>query len=128
MTLRAIRIDGVEIDRFTLMPPPKICSSFLSPRDATRTLEWERPVVSIYGKNLAGEEQQANTLPFPRALSGTRVTMQGRPLPLLSVSSTKIEVQVPHTRHWARLSVETPNGSDVTTVDFSERPDYQLCK
>jgi hypothetical protein len=128
LTARAIRIDGVEFDNFTLTPQPMICSSFLSPRDATRTLEWERPVVSIYGRNLAAEERRASSVPFPRTLSGTRVTMGGRPLPLLSVSGTKIEVQLPHTRQWAPLTVETPNGSAVTQVDFSERPGYQLCR
>ena len=128
LTVRAIRIDGKEIDRFTLTPQPVICSSFLNPRDATRAVEWDRPVVSIYGRNLAGEERHASRSPFPRILSETRVTMQGRPLPLLSVSGTKIEVQVPHTRQWAHLTVETPNGSAVTQVNFSERPNYQLCK
>ncbi len=128
MTVRAIRIDGKEIDVFTLTPPPAICSSSLSPWDANRTLEWDRPVVAIYGRHLASDKRQATELPLPRSLSGTRVTFFGRPLPLLSVSDAKIEVQLPHLRQWAHLRVETPNGSAETDVVFSEQPGDRICQ
>jgi acid phosphatase type 7 len=125
MSVRAIRIDGVEIDAFTLAPPPTISSAFVSPYEADRILEWDRPVVAIHGRHLASDEQQAAALPLPRMLGGTTVTFNGRPLPLLSVSDTKIEVQLPHLRRWAHLRAETPNGWAETDVVFPEPPGGQ---
>jgi 3',5'-cyclic AMP phosphodiesterase CpdA len=118
LSVRAIRIDGMEIDAFTLAPPPAISSAFLSPRTDDRLVEWDRPVVVIQGRHLAADALKATLPPLPRMLAGTVVTYNGRPLPLLSVSDTKIEVQLPHLRRWARLRTETPNGWAETDVVF----------
>lgn len=128
ITLRAIAIDGQEIDRFTLAPPPVICSTSVAASDPQNEFGSGRPVVTIYGRHLASEESQATDLPLPRRLAGTRVTLHGRPLPLLSVSGSRIELQLTHWRQWADLRVETPNGWAETSVVFSGRLGARTCK
>jgi uncharacterized protein (TIGR03437 family) len=52
-------------------------------------------LASIYGSNLAPTTAQASTLPLPTTLGGTSVYINGFAAPLLYVSSTQINVQVP---------------------------------
>src|SRR5262249_60645447 len=53
------------------------------------------PLASIFGTNLAGSTSQASKTPLPTDLAGTSVTIQGAAVPLLYVSSTQINFQVP---------------------------------
>jgi uncharacterized protein (TIGR03437 family) len=52
-------------------------------------------IVSIFGVGLAGSPQAAQTLPLPDTLGTTQVTVNGRPAPLLYVSSTQINLLIP---------------------------------
>jgi adhesin/invasin len=52
-------------------------------------------LVSIYGTNLAPGEARAGATPLPRLLNGTSVNINGMPVPLLFVSATQINAQVP---------------------------------
>lgn len=51
--------------------------------------------VTIFGSGLAGSAQSAQSLPLPDTLGTTQVTVNGRPAPLLYVSSTQINLLVP---------------------------------
>ncbi len=64
-------------------------------------------LISIYGTNLAAAEGRATATPLPGSLNGTSVSINGKPAPLLFVSATQINAQVPF---------ETPLGTAVLTV------------
>ncbi len=52
-------------------------------------------LISVFGRNLAAETVVANQVPLPRELGGTRVLVNGLPAPLLYVSPTQVNAQVP---------------------------------
>src|SRR5262249_45647195 len=52
-------------------------------------------LVSIFGTGLARSSNQATTLPLPTSLEGTSVTVNGQAVPLLFVSATQINAQLP---------------------------------
>jgi adhesin/invasin len=52
-------------------------------------------LISIYGSNLATGEGRAGAAPLPKSLNGTSVTINGMPAPLLFVSATQINAQMP---------------------------------
>ena len=52
-------------------------------------------LISIYGVNLAAGDAAASILPLPNALNGTAVTINGSLAPLIFVSATQINAQVP---------------------------------
>ena len=64
-------------------------------------------IVAIFGTNLSNGTASAAAFPIPTQLSGTQVLFQGIAAPLLSVSPTQINAQVPF---------ELPNLSSVTVV------------
>jgi uncharacterized protein (TIGR03437 family) len=96
LTLHAIRIDGQEFDSVTLRAGTKtaissvVSAASLAPGLAPGSL------VRIAGEFLAPEEKSAAGLPLPVELSGVSVTLEGKPLPLLSVSAGRINAQLPY--------------------------------
>jgi uncharacterized protein (TIGR03437 family) len=52
-------------------------------------------LASVFGLNLASTTAQADTFPLPTSLAGTSVTINGIPAPLIFVSPTQINLQVP---------------------------------
>ena len=52
-------------------------------------------LASIFGNNLAAAVASARQIPLPTDLAGTSVTVNGTPAPLLYVSPTQINFQVP---------------------------------
>ncbi|HYP09709.1 MAG TPA: SBBP repeat-containing protein [Bryobacteraceae bacterium] len=59
-------------------------------------------IVSIFGENLAPTTVAADALPFPTSLGNVRVILNGTPIPLIYVSPTQINAQLPY---------ETPLGT-----------------
>lgn len=121
MTLRAIRIDGREIDSVTLAPSPVISSdSVVNAASFTHSLA-PGALVSIFGQHLAGGETMASRLPLPTELSSATVRLNGVPLPLLYVSPRQINVQLPFgMQGQALLRVTTPNGSFESPLTISD--------
>jgi uncharacterized protein (TIGR03437 family) len=74
-------------------------------------------LISIFGANLADGEGAADGLPLPTTIHGTTVRIGGRPVPLLFVSPTQINAQVPFETATgiATLEVET-NGVRVSAL------------
>jgi uncharacterized protein (TIGR03437 family) len=76
-------------------------------------------LINIYGHRLTGSSAQFSGLPLPLELAGTRVLIQGKALPLISVSDSRIIAQVPYDvtfdaaaqlivqRGWAQSAPET---------------------
>ncbi len=100
-------IDGVAGGQVTVQalsvgPPPgfaalgvvNAASFALGPSGAHRALA-PGALVSIFGQGLALETAGATSLPLPLTLGGARVRINGIPSPLLYVSPTQINLQVP---------------------------------
>ncbi len=54
-------------------------------------------LASIIGTNLSPATGAAASLPLPQAIGGTTVTLNGAPVPVIAVSATQINFQVPFT-------------------------------
>ena len=114
MTVRAIRADGREIDRFTLAPPPRLAGDPLVNAASFTPEVASGGLVSILGRNLAAEEltPTGNGSPLPISLGGVTVELNGRPLSLLYVSGPQINALVPFDVHGpAALRVTARNGT-----------------
>ena len=76
--------------------------------------------MSIFGFALASEEQGARALPLPGELSSTTVSLAGMRMPLLYVSATQINAQLPFGRLGRQsLTVTSPNGSSTVEIDIT---------
>ncbi len=121
ITLRAIRVDGREIDRITLAPVRRtsvhavVNAASFTPSLAPGSL------VSVFGRNLALNENFVSQLPLPLELSGASVTLDGERLPLLYVSPTQINSRLPFKLSGqATLRVSTVIGSVEATLTISD--------
>ena len=120
MNITAIRGDGAAIDRFSLRPQPALADFSGVSGDADRV---SNPAISlvpsgsgmlirIRGRSLAAEEGFVGALPAPTTIAGTSVLANGRPIPLIYVSSTQIWGQLPPDIQTPfLLSVTNANGS-----------------
>jgi uncharacterized protein (TIGR03437 family) len=119
ITLRAIRIDGKEIDRLTLAPKPRVDAA-VNAASFTPALS-PGSLFSIFGRYLAADEGQAQSLPLPTQFPGMGVTLNGYPLPLLYVSSTQINAQLPFdVKGAATLRVTTSNGFSEIPINIAD--------
>jgi uncharacterized protein (TIGR03437 family) len=117
LTVRAIGLDGNELDRFTLRPSPAInAGGVLSIGDYTPSLA-PGSLVSIFGENLALQPRSASGTPLPFDLGGVRVQLEGQAIPLLYVSPGQINAMIPYDAPSSRtLKVISANGSDETRI------------
>jgi uncharacterized protein (TIGR03437 family) len=53
-------------------------------------------LISIFGSDLSTARQEAAAVPLPTSLAGASVTIAGKPAPLVFVSPTQINAQVPY--------------------------------
>lgn len=67
-------------------------------------------LISLFGQGLASATAQASAIPLPVSLGGVSITIDGIPAPVLFVSSTQVNLQVPWT-------VQPGNPKMVITVD-----------
>jgi len=120
LTLTAIGIDGGQIDRVTLgAASHTTIGSVLSKGDYTPRIA-PGSLVAISGQNLALANAAGAGDPLPTALGGVSLKVAGQPMPMLSVSPTLIEAQIPYRVCGpVTLEVSTPNGSASTPVTVS---------
>ena len=120
MDITAIRGDGTVVERFPLRPQPALTdvSGALSVVDGpshpavSLIASGSGTLIRIQGRSLAAEEGFVGRVPGPTALAGTSATANGRPIPLLYVSSTQIWGQLPSdVQAPFLLSVINVNGS-----------------
>jgi len=77
-------------------------------------------LISIFGTNLANAAAQDQSTPLPTNLFGLTVTLNQLPLPLLYVSATQVNAQIPFDFTGSgSLQVLTPNGSTTVNVTVS---------
>jgi 3',5'-cyclic AMP phosphodiesterase CpdA len=120
LTLRAIGIDGAEIDRFTLRPGPAIAvRGVVSIGDYTNAVA-PGSLVSIFGRNLARAAKASDTLPLPTELGGVRVKLGDHDAPLLFVSPSQVNVQIPFEAGGnVTVGVINENGGDEREISLT---------
>ncbi len=103
MNIRAISLNGGDIDRLVLTPPP-VLTAVVNSADFTPALA-EVSLITIFGRNLALD-------------SGVRVSLNSAPLTILYTSPTQINAQLPPAMTGpCTLTIEAPNGA--TSVELT---------
>ncbi|MES1260834.1 MAG: metallophosphoesterase [Acidobacteriota bacterium] len=112
LSLSALGLSGDVIDRVTLAPPPVLrANSVVSIGDYTPAIA-SGSLASIFGSNLAIRPVATTGFPLPAQLGGVTVTANGKAVPLLYVSPSQINVQIPYeVSGQVTLQVTTANGS-----------------
>ena len=119
LTFHAVGLDQSELDRVVLAPMP-VVSAVVSSGDFGPKLG-AGSLVTIFGRNLALRESSAATANLPTQLSSSTVTMNGTAVPLLYVSPTQINAQIPfEVSGTVTVRVVTANGSAQTDVTVAE--------
>lgn len=121
MTISPIGVDGSLIEPPSVLTPVPLLAS-----DSTVNAASFAPglspgaLVSVFGSYLSFNEAGAPALPLPPSLGGTQVTLNGRRVPLLFVSRSQINTQLPFdvVPGPATLRVTTANGFAETTVEI----------
>jgi len=121
MTIRAIGLGGVEIDRVVLAQKPQLADRpVLNAGDFTAGIA-AGSLFSVFGQNLAVPSGTVSDPPLPTTLNGTTVIAGGESVPLLFVSPRQINAQLPFDlRGSIPIEVRTPNGSATATVVVSD--------
>jgi len=121
MTITAVGLDGKVIDYVVLQPAPRatpegaVNAGNFTPALAPGSL------LSLFGRNLAFQQEHASSCPLPRELSQTTLSLDGHPIPLLFVSPSQINSQIPYSASGrVRLRVTNPNGSSEIVVSLRE--------
>jgi uncharacterized protein (TIGR03437 family) len=117
LSLQAVGLSGNVIDQVTLTPPPVIpANAVLSIGDYTPAIA-SGSLAGIFGQNLAIRPSSSAGFPLPEQLAGVAVTANGQPVPLLYVSPTQINVQIPYeVSGQVSLQIVTANGTAAITV------------
>jgi len=120
LTLTAIGIDGGRIDRVTLGEAKHTgIDSVLSKGDYTAAIA-PGSLVAISGQDLAQARAVSPGYPLPTGLGGVSLKAAGQAVPLLSVSATQIEAQIPYgVSGQVALEVSTPAGFVSTAITVS---------
>ncbi|HWQ53467.1 MAG TPA: metallophosphoesterase [Bryobacteraceae bacterium] len=96
LTVTAIGAEGDVIDRFTLTRPAQVeVESVVNLGSYTREVA-TGSLISIFGRALAASERSTPALPYPEQLGGVKVTWNGTPAQLLSVSPYQINAHLPY--------------------------------
>jgi len=121
MTINPIGVDGSLVEKPALLSPTPL----LAANSAVNAASFSPglapgALVSVFGRFLSLNEANAPSLPLPRSLGGTQVTLNGRALPLLFTSRSQINTQLPFDipNGPATLRVTTANGSAETTIEI----------
>ena len=72
--------------------------------------------ITLYGVNLAPNPQTAFTVPFPPALNGVQVLINGNPAPLYYVSPSQISAIVPFGTNTATAQIQVKNNGVASNV------------
>jgi uncharacterized protein (TIGR03437 family) len=121
ITVHAIDKDGKEFDKVTLALP-----SLNSTAPAVNAASFTSAMapgglVSIFGQGLATDANLASGFPWPTNLSGSTVSLNGTPMPLIYASSTQINAQLPlDALGAATLRVTTASGVAEVPITISD--------
>jgi hypothetical protein len=111
IAIRSIRHDGTECDSYTIAPTPAFSDDASVPPVTIDPGPVPGSVIHIAGRALAAAEAFAATPDSPLDLSGTVVSVNGRPIELLYVSPMEIYARLPFAVEGnLTIRVTTPNG------------------
>jgi uncharacterized protein (TIGR03437 family) len=121
LSIRAISAnDGAQFDSVSFAPKPVLSSQPLLDSAAYTTGVAGNGLASIFGRDLAFQQG----VPIDRSateFAGTSVTIGSRAVPLLFVSPTQLNVQIPSDLAGDRtLQVTTPNGTAEATIRIAD--------
>jgi predicted MPP superfamily phosphohydrolase len=110
LALRAIALDGTEIDAVTLTPAPHIAANGVAPAITMTQTPQGGTEIHILGRALAAEQRAAvDVRTFE--LEGVSVMLNGRRIPLHYVSANEIYARAPFLISGSPvLRITTPNG------------------
>jgi len=112
LRVQAVRIDGQVIDNFELKPPPILAAGATVDAASFGRAIAPGGLISIFGLQFAPRDAAATTVPLPAELGSVSVTLNNRSLPLLYVSGTQINAQLPFDVSGpVTLRVTTPNAA-----------------
>jgi uncharacterized protein (TIGR03437 family) len=103
---------------FTVLPwnyavsvaPPQI-SAVVSAADG-KSAAAPGGLITVYGSNLSPTNQATSQIPVPTALANSCITVNGQPIPLIFVSPTQVNAQMPFQAVGAEtVVVHTPGGT-----------------
>ncbi|MGD0496800.1 MAG: IPT/TIG domain-containing protein [Bryobacteraceae bacterium] len=102
---------------FTVLPwsfdaavAPPLITSLVNAADGTLPVA-PGGLISIYGQQMSPVNLATNQIPLPTAIARSCVTVNGSPVPLLYVSDTQINAQLPNNVSGsAVLTIDTPGG------------------
>jgi uncharacterized protein (TIGR03437 family) len=79
-------------------PPPVVASGGVLDAASYRVGGSVAPgsLVAIFGQYLAQQQNSASSLPLPSAMGTTKVTVAGRPMPLLFVGPNQVNAMIPY--------------------------------
>src|ERR1035441_3920857 len=80
----------------TTLTVPQISQGGVTNAASYSTVLAPGELFSIFGTNLASATASAASVPLPMILAGTSVTVNGKPAPLVFVSPTQINAQIPY--------------------------------
>ena len=103
---------------FTVLPwtyaasvPSPIISAVVSAADS-KSAAAPGGLITIYGSNLSPTNQATSQIPVPTALANSCITVNGQPIPLIFVSPTQVNAQMPFQAVGAEtIVVHTPGGT-----------------
>jgi uncharacterized protein (TIGR03437 family) len=114
MLIQPIGLDRRSLDFVRLEPAPALSAAVNGASFTAQVAPGG--LISLFGRKLAVRAQQAAAAPLPSELAGTRVSLNGRDLPLVFVSPGQVNAQLPFdARGFGVLRVTSVNGrwSDV---------------
>lgn len=112
MHIHAVDANGAVFDTTTIAPPPLLTPAPVLNSASFTPMAAAGGLISIFGKQLASDDYAYTRVPLPREMNGVKVTWNERDLPLLLVSPTQINAQLPHdVAGPGILRVTNPNGS-----------------
>jgi uncharacterized protein (TIGR03437 family) len=120
LTIKVIDIEGQLIEEVKLRGrAPRGIDSVVNAASFTPALA-AGSLVTLFGEELAPEEQTAAGSPLPQEMNGTSLSVNGQPLPLLFVSPHQINAQLPY-GILGRVMLQLRRGDEFTDVPVTVR-------
>lgn len=116
LSLRATGLSGNMIDSIAIAPAPVVTANGVVNIGDYMPAIASGSLASVFGQNLAIRPLASAGFPLPAQLGGVTITANGQAVPLLYVSPTQINIQIPYEiSGQTTLEVATPNGSASAT-------------
>jgi len=115
--------EPAQVSHFTTLPPPPPTPLVTSVGNAASYAQSFAPgmLMSVFGTGLStGNPQTAATAPLPfTSSSGTSVTINGIPAPLMYISATQINLQIPYEVFAGPAMLTVTTGGQSASINFS---------